>query len=98
MYFSLRILVVSISAILVLFYAFSYMNGLKLSCFEVSRALDNDCYVALTGIDFSAAFDIVDIELLIKRLKILGLPWKIKYTWEIQILVQSADIVMLYIP
>ena len=28
----------------------------------------------LAGIDLSAAFDVVDVELLIKRLKILGLP------------------------
>ena len=36
--------------------------------------MDNDCYVALTGIDLSAAFDIVGVKLLIKRLTILGLP------------------------
>ena len=44
----------------------------------IARALDDDCYVALAGIDLSAAFDVVDVvvdvELLIKRLKILGLP------------------------
>jgi hypothetical protein len=28
----------------------------------------------MAGIDLSATFDIVDIELLIRRLKILGLP------------------------
>ena len=31
-------------------------------------------YVALAGIDLSAAFDVVDVELLIKRLTLLGLP------------------------
>ena len=40
----------------------------------IARALDDDCYVALAGIDLSAAFDVVDIELLIKRLIIKGLP------------------------
>jgi hypothetical protein len=38
----------------------------------IARALDEDNYVA--SIDLSAAFDIVDLWLLIKRLKILGLP------------------------
>ena len=33
----------------------------------IARALDDDCYVALAGIDLSAAFDVVDVELLIKR-------------------------------
>ena len=37
-------------------------------------AMDDDCYVALAAIDLSAAFDVVDVELLIKRLVILGLP------------------------
>ena len=41
---------------------------------SIARTLDDDCYVALAGIDLSAAFDVVDVELLIKRLKILGLP------------------------
>ena len=27
----------------------------------IARALDDDCYVALAGIDLSAAFDVVDI-------------------------------------
>ena len=27
----------------------------------IARAMDDDCYVALTGIDLSAAFDIVDM-------------------------------------
>ena len=35
--------------------------------------MDNNCYVALAGIDLSVAFDVVDVELLIKRLVILGL-------------------------
>ena len=40
----------------------------------VSRALDADNYVAMAGIDLSAAFDVVDTVLLIRRLKIIGLP------------------------
>ena len=40
----------------------------------IARALDNDCYVALAGIDLSAAFDVVDIDPLVKRLQTLGLP------------------------
>ena len=40
----------------------------------IARALDEDNYVAMASIDLSAAFDIVDVGLLIKRLKILGLP------------------------
>ena len=27
----------------------------------IARALDDDCYVALAGIDLSAAFDVVDV-------------------------------------
>ena len=45
----------------------------------ISRAMDNDCYVALAGIDLSAAVDVVDIELLIKRLIIRGLPSDVVY-------------------
>ena len=40
----------------------------------IARALDEDCYVALASIDLSAAFDVVDVGLLIKRLRVLGLP------------------------
>ena len=40
----------------------------------ITRALDDDNFVALASIDLSAAFDIVDLTRLIKRLVILGLP------------------------
>ena len=40
----------------------------------IAYALDSDCYVALAGIDLSAAFGVVDVKLLIKCLTILGLP------------------------
>ena len=40
----------------------------------ISRSLDDDEYVAMAGLDLSAAFDVVNVPLLIKRLKIIGLP------------------------
>ena len=41
---------------------------------QISRALDNEDYVILASLDLSSAFDLVNIDLLIKRLKIIGLP------------------------
>ena len=38
----------------------------------ISRALDDDNYVAMASIDLSAAFDIVNVDLLIKRLRRVG--------------------------
>ena len=40
----------------------------------IAGALDDDNYVALASLDLSAAFDIVDVRLLLKRLQIIGLP------------------------
>ena len=40
----------------------------------LSHALDNNEYSMMASIDLSAAFDVVNIGLLLKRLKILGLP------------------------
>ena len=40
----------------------------------IARALDGDNYVLMASIDLSAAFDAVNIDLLIKRLEIIGLP------------------------
>ena len=40
----------------------------------IAGALEDDCYVILAGIDLSAASDILNVGLLIKRLKIMGLP------------------------
>jgi hypothetical protein len=45
----------------------------------ISRALDNDQYMLLSSLDLSAAFDLVDIKLLIKILNIIGLPGDIVY-------------------
>ena len=40
----------------------------------ISRAADDDCFVLMASLDLSAAFDLVNIELLMKRLKIMGFP------------------------
>jgi hypothetical protein len=40
----------------------------------IGRALDKDEYALLSSLDLSAAFDLVDIKLLIKRLYLIGLP------------------------
>ena len=40
----------------------------------ISRAADDKNYVMMASLDLSAAFDLVNIELLLKRLRILGLP------------------------
>ena len=40
----------------------------------VARALDEDNHVILASLDHSAAFDVMNVQLQIKRLMILGLP------------------------
>jgi hypothetical protein len=40
----------------------------------ISRSLDNDNFVLVSSLDLSSAFDVVNTDLLIKRLVILGLP------------------------
>ena len=40
----------------------------------IARATDENNYVLMASLDLSAAFDLVNLNLLIKRLKILGLP------------------------
>ena len=47
--------------------------GLKLQSL-ISRAVDGDMYALMASLDLSAAFDVVNIELLLKRLEIVGLP------------------------
>ena len=44
---------------------------------KLANALDNNEYAALVSIDLSAAFDVVDHSLLVKRLQTLNLPPKI---------------------
>ena len=40
----------------------------------IARALDEDNYVIMASLDLSAAFDVVNIDLLLKRLRLIGLP------------------------
>ena len=40
----------------------------------IARALDGDEYALMATLDLSSAFDVVNVELLLKRLKIMGLP------------------------
>ena len=40
----------------------------------IARALDENCYVLMASIDLSAAFDVINIDLLMSRLRILGIP------------------------
>ena len=40
----------------------------------ILRAADDDCYVAMASMDLSMAFDLVNVELLVKRLRLMGLP------------------------
>ena len=40
----------------------------------IAMAADEKCYVIMASLDLSMAFDLVNIELLMKRLKIMGLP------------------------
>jgi hypothetical protein len=40
----------------------------------ISRALDRDKFVLVASLDLSYAFDVVDIDLLIKRMKLVRLP------------------------
>ena len=47
--------------------------GLKLQSI-LARALNGDEYALMATLDLSSAFDVVDVELLIKRISILGLP------------------------
>jgi hypothetical protein len=42
--------------------------------FQIARALDQNKFVLMSSLDLSAAFDVVNIELLKKRLKIAGFP------------------------
>ena len=40
----------------------------------ISRAADDDCYVVMASMDLSMAFDLINVELLIRRLRVMGLP------------------------
>ena len=49
------------------------MAGLQLLSL-ISRAVDGDKYALMASLDLSAAFDVVNVELLLKRMRIIGLP------------------------
>ena len=40
----------------------------------IARAADNNCFVVMASLDLSMAFDMVDTGLLIKRLRVMGMP------------------------
>jgi hypothetical protein len=41
---------------------------------QITRALDDKDFVTVVSLDLSSAFDLVDTNLLIKRLKMVGIP------------------------
>ena len=47
--------------------------GLQLQSL-IARELDESNYILMASIEFSAAFDMVNVDLLISRLRIIGLP------------------------
>ena len=49
----------------------------------IARNLDDDLYAAMASLDLSAAFDLVNLDLLMKRLKILGLPKDVRDLLEV---------------
>ena len=49
----------------------------------IARELDADGYAAMASLDLSAAFDLVDLDLLMKRLKKMGLPIDILQLLEV---------------
>ena len=40
----------------------------------IARAADENCFVVMASLDLSMAFDLVNTELLVKRLKVMGMP------------------------
>jgi hypothetical protein len=47
--------------------------GIKLQSM-IARVIDEDSYILVSSLDFSATFDIINVPLLLKRLRIGGLP------------------------
>ena len=41
---------------------------------KIAAIMDQDQYVAMASLDLSAAFDVVNVDLLLKRLKVMGIP------------------------
>ncbi len=52
----------------------STVTALKEIQSQIARKIDEGQYVAMCSLDLTAAFDLVDIDLLMKRLLTLGLP------------------------
>ena len=82
--------------------SFSQSHFLKVGPFKddiffdhlfIAEALDYDNYVALASLDLSAAFDIVNVGLLLKRLKIIGLPPDVFALVEIYYLIELNSMV-----
>ena len=44
----------------------------------IARALDDDNYVLMASVDLSAAFDVVNIDLLLEHLRVIGLPGDVR--------------------
>ena len=67
----------------------------------ISRALDDNEFVAMAGIDLSAAFDIVDVDLLVKRLVmflcLVILPDSV-YLYNFSIIFLSGPVIILIFP
>jgi hypothetical protein len=40
----------------------------------IGQALDEDKFVLVASLDLSSAFDVVNVDLLIKRLRLMGMP------------------------
>ena len=40
----------------------------------IAQALEEDCHLLMASINLTAVFDMVNIDLLLKRMKIIGLP------------------------
>jgi hypothetical protein len=41
---------------------------------QIAKALDEDNFVAVASMDLSAAFDVLDVDLLLKRMRLMGIP------------------------
>ena len=49
----------------------------------IARAADENCFVVMASLDLSMAFDMVNMELLVKRLMIMGMPNDLIYFYFI---------------
>jgi hypothetical protein len=55
----------------------------------IAREMDMDSYVACSSLDLSAAFDLVNLDLLVKRLIIMGIPDDVIQLLEIWLRLRS---------